>query len=208
MKVKKLVYGVGVNDADYNVQKFETVGYTDSGKHIQKLVWICPFYRKWRDMLSRCYSEKLHLKFPNYRGCYVIAEWHSFVAFRDWMIEQDWEGKELDKDILFPGNKVYGPDTCVFVDQKVNLFLTESTASRGEWPVGVSYDKIAKKFKAQCHSVITGKRKSLGYFKNPDEAHRAWLSFKLEQAKILAEQQNDFRIAKALIERYENYVAL
>lgn len=51
----------------------------------------------------------------------------------------------------------------------------------------------------------TGKSIYLGAFKDPDSAHAAWLSYKLEQAKILAAQQTDERVAKALVARYENY---
>ena len=36
MKSKKLVYGVGINDADYVVKKFETIGYVN-GKIKRKL---------------------------------------------------------------------------------------------------------------------------------------------------------------------------
>ena len=49
---KKLVYGVGNNDADYVVQKRETIGCAD-GKTKQNLVWECPYYRTWVDMLAR-----------------------------------------------------------------------------------------------------------------------------------------------------------
>jgi hypothetical protein len=59
LKRNKLVYGVGVNDANYNVNKYEII----DGK--QKLIWACPFYIKWRDMLKRCYSEVLHKKISN-----------------------------------------------------------------------------------------------------------------------------------------------
>ena len=87
-------------------------------------------------MLDRAYSDKYKQRQPTYRDVTVCEEWHSFMRFRAWMVEQDWEGKELDKDILFQGNKVYSPDTCVFVDKAVNLFLTDCAASRGEWPLG------------------------------------------------------------------------
>jgi len=201
----KLVYGVGVNDATYRVQKFETVGYTEEGKQIQKLIWVCPFYSRWKGMLQRCYSKVEHKRYPNYIGCHAVSEWHKFSNFKAWMERQDWEGNHLDKDILFPGNKIYGPETCVFVAANVNIFLTESTSSQGEWPVGVSFHKEKAKFQAQCNDVVTGKRKHLGCYKTPEAAHKAWLSFKLEQARILASKQTDKRIAKALIERYENY---
>ena len=43
MKPKKLIYGVGTNDADYVVRRLETIGYVD-GKQKQKLIWFCPYY--------------------------------------------------------------------------------------------------------------------------------------------------------------------
>lgn len=202
---KKLVYNVGVNDADYIVQKWEYLGYTEEREQIKKLVWICPFYRRWKNMLGRCYSQTVQSKYPTYIGCTVVPEWHHFLTFREWMVQQDWEGKELDKDILFPGNKIYGPDTCVFVDQRLNKFLTEGNANRGEHPIGVTFHKRDKKFIAQCWDVTTGKQKQLGGFFTAQEAHDKWLEFKREQAKLLAKEQSDVRISTALIERYEHY---
>ena len=203
---KKLVYGVGIMDADYVVNEIITIGYSKEGKRIQKLVWICPFYLRWKSMLKRCYSDKHQERHPTYKGCSVCEEWLKFSNFKAWMETQEWQGKQLDKDILFPGNKVYSPETCVFVDRRVNTFVTERNSSRGEWMIGVHWDKSSKKFTAMCNDG-TGKRKYLGYFDTELEAHKAWLAFKLEQAKILAAEQTDPRVAKALIDRYENYVA-
>lgn len=204
----KLVYGVGINDADYVVQIKEIVGYKDNGKIIEKLIWVCPFYVRWLGMLQRCYSESWLVKYPTYRGCSTIPEWHHFIGFRGWMEKQDWEGKQLDKDILFSGNKIYGPEACVFVDQKVNKFFNNYKNGRGKFPIGVCLDKKSGRFKAQGCDIEMGKRKTLGYFDTPEEAHQAWLAFKLEQAYILAAEQTDPRVAKALIDRYENYANL
>lgn len=120
------------------------------------------------------------------------------------MLGQDWEGKELDKDILFPGNKIYGPDTCVFVDARVNTFMGEKKSTTEGSLIGVTFDKNSGKYKAECQSVELG-RKHLGLFSDPEAAHQAWLAYKLKQAYIIAAQQTDERVAKALIYRYENY---
>ena len=157
-------------------------------------------------MLKRCYIGEFLSKRPSYKGCSVTDEWLRFSTFKAWMETQDWEGKQMDKDILFPDNKTYGPETCVFVDAKVNSFIIERTASRGEWPIGVILYKQGGKFGAQCGSVVTGKQEYLGLFLTPEEAHQVWLTFKLEQAHILAAEQTDERVAKALIDRYENFV--
>lgn len=199
MKKKKLIYGVGINDANYSVHKYEII------EGIRKQTWVCPFYSKWVGMIRRAYSQGEHKRHPSYIGCSTIPEWHYFMTFRAWMETQDWDGKELDKDLLVVGNKVYGPNTCVFVDAKVNTFLTECNASRGEWPIGVYFQKDAGKYRAMCSDPKTGKRKSLGYFSNSEEAHKAWLDKKIELAYDLASEQSDPRIASALIDRYENY---
>ena len=62
-----------------------------------------------------------------------------------------------------------------------------------------------QKFAANCNNPFTKKREHLGYFTDAVEAHNAWLTRKLELAKLLAESEADLRVAKALVERYENY---
>lgn len=202
MKRNKLVYGVGINDADYAVKKFEC--WYEHDKRKNKQIWVCPFYEKWKNMLRRCYCSKYQETKPTYKGCSVCQEWLTFTNFKVWMEQQDYEGKQLDKDILLPGNKVYSPETCIFVEAKVNSFLVECNASRGQYMIGVSWFKPRQKFVSYCNDG-SGKCKHLGYFNTELEAHKAWLKCKLEVAYQLAADQTDSRIAKALIERYENY---
>lgn len=61
----KMVYGVGINDADYQVQVYDKVRLED-GTIYRRNAWCCPFYRKWRSMLERCYSEKWLERYPSY----------------------------------------------------------------------------------------------------------------------------------------------
>ena len=203
MKAKKLVYGVGINDADYFTQKFETIEV--NGVRKKKRVWICPYYQSWKEMLRRCYSPEYQEKKPTYKGCSVSEEWLRFSNFRRWMEKQDWEGMQLDKDLLLEGNKVYSGETCVFVTSTVNMFTIDRGASRGEWLIGVNWHKGAGKFRSQCGNPFTNKGEPLGLFLCEEEAHQAWLKRKLELAKELAAEQTDERVAKALIERYINY---
>ena len=203
MKPKILVFGVGNNDADYVVEKRETVGYVD-GKRKQKLIWICPYYRTWKSMLTRCYSAKTQNRQPTYKVCSVSTEWLSFSVFKNWMVTQDWEGLELDKDLLIKGNKVYSAETCTFVPKMVNTFVNDSRATRGEWPLGVDWHKPTEKFRSQCSNPLTRKRENLGLFACEQEAHNAWRKRKLELAHELAAIQSDPRVAKALVDRYSN----
>ncbi len=87
----------------------------------------------------------------------------------------------------------------------MNIFLIEKGASRGEWPLGVYWSSYHKKFKAHCSNPFNKKQEHLGYFSDPETAHQAWLKRKLELARLLAAEQDDPRVAEALIKRYENY---
>lgn len=198
MQKEKLVYGVGLNDAGYPVTAYAVI---DGRK---KRVWMCPFYDAWTGMIERCYSAKFQNSNPAYTCCSVATEWLSFMSFRAWMVRQDHEGKQLDKDILIPGNKVYSPQTCVFVSSQLNSFLADSRAARGEWPIGVCRHKPTGKLAAQCNNPFTGKRGHLGLFTCPDAAREAWRARKHQYACVYADQQTDPRIAAALRSRYEH----
>ena len=203
LRTRKLVCGVGINDADYVVKKVETIEVNGVRKH--RLVWECPYYRAWKNMLQRCYSAKYQKKCPTYLGCSVSEEWLRFSNFRRWMEEQDWECKQLDKDLLLEGNNVYSEETCVFVTQTVNKFTTDRVNDRGECLIGVYWDKRVGRFRASCRNPFTKKQEHLGYFTCELDAHQEWLNRKLELAHLLAAEQTDERVAKALIERYTNY---
>lgn len=182
------VQHIGINDSD------EIVGKRINGKMKQ-----CPIYVTWCNMLKRCYSSLTQEKQPSYKGCSVCDEWLVFSNFKKWMEEQDWEGKFLDKDLLFPGNKIYSPETCILVSRGVNNFLTSRSRDRGSFPLGVSWHSPSKKFCAYVSNPFLSKQEHLGLFNTAEEAHAAWLSRKKEIAKELAAQQEDGRVAAALL---------
>lgn len=188
-KINKLVYGVGINDANYKVNPII------NGKQV-----MCPFYMVWRDRLKVCYSSKYQAKHPTYIGCTVCEEWLTFSNFKSWMEAQDWQGKELDKDLLFVGNKIYSPETCAFVSAVTNTFVTDRGADRGNCPIGVTLR--GSKFQVKCCNPFNKKNEYLGLFICPNQAHLAWKKRKHEHACQLADLQTDGRVAKALRERY------
>lgn len=179
-KRTKKVVGVGINDADYITQKREV--QPDGSK---KIIWICPFYQRWYGLLKRCYGEKELIKHPTYKDCSVCEEWLYFSKFRAWMVDQDWEGKDLDKDLLFEGNKIYSPETCIFLETQVNRFAILRGNDRGFYPLGVSKTKYG--YASKC-SAGTQQNKSV-YFKTIAEAHSYWQRKKLERAKLLQSRQ-------------------
>lgn len=191
MSKKSLVCGVGVNDANYKVKKI-----------IDGVKTECPFYTRWKSMISRCYSENRMEKYPTYADCQVSREWLIFSEFKQWMSRQDWQGNHLDKDLLFIGNKIYSPKTCVFINPSINMLTTEHTAARGDWPLGVYLHKATGKFASKCNNPFTAKQEWLGLFNCPEMAHQAWKSKKHEHALKLADLQTDPRVAQALRTRY------
>ena len=203
---RKLVIGVGINDADYVVKKMES--WQEGGKLKQRQTWVCPFYETWKSMLTRAYSEKWWERHPTYKGVTVCREWHRFSVFREWMINQDYEGKQLDKDILDPSNKEYTPEKCVFVSKLVNTFILDRCNNRGCYPLGVCYDKsrshLSTPYLAQCSNPFTGKRDRLGWYATPTQAHSAWKKHKLKLAVQLSESEHvtDDRVGAAIIKRY------
>ena len=187
-KKSTLIYGVATNDADYRV-----VTTNSEGKQVK-----CPFYSKWLGMLTRVYDAGLHAKRPSYVGCSVHPDWLLFSNFRQWMLQQDWENKHLDKDLLVPGNKEYGPATCLFVSDALNNLLTLRQRDRGELPLGVSKTTIngCQYYVASCS--FYGKQKRLGYFKTSDEAAACYTKAKNAYIQELADQEQDLRVARAL----------
>lgn len=175
------VCGVGVNDADYTVT-------TDvNGKRV-----ICPIYSRWKNILQRCYDPKCHIRQPTYKDCYVEDDWLSFMNFRRWMTKQDWEGKQLDKDLLVKGNRAYGKDKCIFVNPSVNSFMLERKAKRGEFMIGVIKGRRGNGF------ASTIDNRYLGQYDTELEAHQVWWKAKCDLAEKLASEQTDPRVANAL----------
>lgn len=175
---RKLVYGIGINDADY------ITGRKVDGKQV-----ACPFYSRWHSMIQRCYNPKLHARCPTYLGCSVTDGWLTFSNFKKWMEKQDWVGMALDKDILEQGNKIYSPEKCIFVTSQINKLLMDRVNDRGVHKLGTHWEKAVKKFRAQCR--VGGKRKFLGYFPTQNEAHEAYKEFKYQVIRDTALAQEE-----------------
>lgn len=104
------------------------VGFTGIGDHkISLNKKLTKEYSTWYKMLTRCYDPKWHEKQPTYIGCTVCERWHNFQNFCEDI--KTLEGYEmwkvtpfaaLDKDIRVPGNKIYSPETCMFVTKSQN----------------------------------------------------------------------------------------
>lgn len=179
-KRKTKIYGIATNDADYPVDPCIKV----NGKTVH--LGTCPYYRRWRTVLGRCFSKSSIENNPSYAGNKLCVEWLLFSNFKLWMEQQDWEGKVLDKDLLVYGNNVYSPETCVFVPAWLNNLFLDARSRRGNLPLGVHYQQKSKDMKSELNKpYLASIRKDnvlthLGNFKTPEEAHLAWQTEKLK----------------------------
>jgi len=95
------------------------IGYHGDGPHLATESNLT--YKRWKNIINRCYSsaDPNHVKY--YGDCSVCEEWLNFQNFADWFESNSFEGCQVDKDILFEGNKVYSPETCICVGKTDNI---------------------------------------------------------------------------------------
>ena len=200
-KSRRLVQGVGINDV--LIPKF-----TQS-----------KIYRTWVDMIRRTDgrdTKLLNTTHTYYKDCTLDPRWYKLSVFKEW-IEQwdDYENKEIDKDILIPDNKHYGPDTCLMVRPVVNAWFKPEDRKRDRLPRGTAYvsgylkrkgDRGGKPYRAQInnlmiegtHLISPRKRDHLGTFDTPEEASFVFEKARKEQLHKLIDTETDPRVIKAL----------
>ena len=153
-------------------KRIHGVGYIGIGKYVTSLGnnTTPRGYEVWRDMLARCYLESQRHKHLTYVDCTVCEEWHCYQTFAEWYEENyyvvDEERMHIDKDILHKNNKIYSPNTCIFVPQRINMiFMTKHKSIDTDLPNAIY--RCVKGYKANYGG------KSLGVFKTSTEAIEA-----------------------------------
>lgn len=170
----KTVYGVGIYDG---------IGESSS-----------PQYIRWMSMIQRCYDPGALYRDSSYKGVEVCQEWKVFSKFKDWMDTQVWEDRCLDKDIA--GKNLYSPETCFFISERLNKFLTGGRSKIGGL-VGANFEPDRNKWKASL-SVPGCRSKTLGRYNTELEAHRAYLGEKGRILLLWANEEGDPALAAAL----------
>ena len=171
-KSSTLICGVGTNDVPFKVSNSE--GY--KGKY--------PLYNLWAGVLRRCNDWDLN-KHPTYKGVLSSKEFESLHLFILAMKDKYVPEYSLDKDLLIRGNKIYSTNTVIFIPKEINNFLVKNDINRGNKLLGVS---IHTHGRLQAQIKLDGKGTNLGLFDNELEAHQAWQSAKIKQAKVLKER--------------------
>ena len=114
-------YDVTVNGIGYiGVGKYKTTRDDNPKRHTDE-------YNTWVTMLYRCYCDEDTVYFKESSVC---KEWLCYQNFAEWYSQNKYEVKvrlHLDKDILFPGNKIYAPDKCILIPQRINMLFMNKT---------------------------------------------------------------------------------
>lgn len=179
--------------------------YDENGK-------ITKCYSTWHHMLQRCYSEKYHEKQPTYIGCKVSERFLNYQNFGEWdkddYYEIEGEVMCLDKDILVKGNKIYSPETCIYVPQTINNLFTKRQSCRGDSLIGTTYHKRDKVYETWCHLIDpeTGKSngKYLGRHDTTEKAFEVYKYYKERNIKEVADYYKD-KIPQKLYNALYNY---
>ena len=175
------------------------IGYLGQGKYkVSVNKKHTKAYTVWYSMLQRCYEPYYLNEHPTYRDCIVCKEWLCFQNFCEWFYKYYYEcnGEKmcLDKDILIKGNKIYSPNTCIFVPERINSLIIKCDANRGKYPIGVNWHKATNKFSVQCRIVDKNNKKKqeyLGIYDTIEEAFKVYKNFKENYIKKIANEYKE-----------------
>ena len=181
---------------DYYLPTFYDVGIVGNSKIYNANGEKTLAFKHWEYMLKRCYYKLDLQRYPTYTHCEVCNEWLNLSNFEVWVKNNYYQcGNEkmcLDKDILFKNNKIYSPDTTIFIPERINILFTKTNAARGKYPIGVYYKQKNKKFVAQVSKLTdeqsnTKQQEHIGLYNTPEDAFKAYKAAKENYIKEVAD---------------------
>ena len=198
-ELRTLIYGVGINDV--MIPQFT-----------KTKTW-----KVWQGIVRRTDNRDplwIGKKKKIYKDCTLDPRWFKLSAFKEWIEQWDnFESKEVDKDILIPGNLHYGPDTCLMVRSIVNSWFKPTDESKSDLPRGVCWNtnykkgKSPKPYRAQISplqvidgEVKVGKRTGLGHFLTVKDASDAFQKARQESLQILIDTETDVKVRDAILQ--------
>lgn len=167
-----LTHGKGINDLPYVTKIL--------GQGTRQWVYKCKYHSVWESMLKRAYQSIWLDAYPTYLGVVVCSDWKVASNFTEWMkAKLTVEGTEvlhLDKDILYPDNKIYSPQTCVFVPAFINNCIHICENSGGTLMRGVKRYLVKDGSFRYAYSISAAcgnKIRKYGFI-SESSAHKEW----------------------------------
>ena len=160
-------------------------GYIGEGKYVG---WVngnhTEEYEIWKGILKRCYSESQKDVFNSYFNISEVCdEWLNFQNFAEWYHTHKYEcdGRlHIDKDIKYPGNKLYSPYHCLLTPQRINMLFSNKPNKRG-LPNGISRTNSGK-----YSAKYAGK--DIGTYDTLEEAYANYAKVKEKKIKEVADE--------------------
>jgi hypothetical protein len=156
-----------------------------------------PEYQIWIGMMTRVYNEGELKKHPTYENVKVCDEWLNFQNFAKWcqtqkgfkVKEDNGRAMALDKDLLVPNNDTYGPDTCCFLPNQINVAMKGRQLDKlTDLPSGVYWHNASNGYTASINKE--GFQYHLGCFKDVESAK---IAFRKEKKQYLSELADKFK---------------
>ncbi len=140
-------------------------------------------YVKWANMMQRCYSEEVHKNKSYYIPCTADIEWLNFSNYREWHKKNSMGDRkvDLDKDVLIPGNTVYGSETCTLIPHFTNTIFE----SRG-LDTNIVLNNDTGKYDVTMSILST--KKDVGAFDTHEEAQKGYIEYKQNYIRDFAEK--------------------
>ena len=176
---------------------FNGQGYVGVGNHVTS-GGNREAYMRWQSIWRRI-GQVNSPYFTAYVDCTMSVEWHDLQNFGDFYWgdpyrHYDWA---LDKDIIVPMNREYGPYTCAYVPVELNAFMSFNRTKVNDLPTGVNPNKS----KWAASVKVDGKEFRIGSFSSIEEASEMYKMYKKKEATRLAQKWEglvDPRVTEAL----------
>lgn len=182
-----LVKGWGINDTE--------ISGPSSLRRKGEKRYFYPDYAMWYGMMVRCLCPKFKEDNPTCADSSCSALWQKRSEFQKWYFSNqhfyanDGSKLYLDKDILVPGNKEYGPLVCCLVPAYMNTLLNDGLAKRSNLPLWVTKEGRSESCLKMFRGAFQwfGKKVSCGMYETSEEAHFAALAVKADKIQQTVE---------------------
>lgn len=155
-----------------------------------------PAYKKWFQMIRRCYDAKWKAEHRYYDNVTVCEDWLNYQNFAQWYedhppYEPDYQ---LDKDLLDHDARTYSPETCSWLPKELNLMISKKESIRGEYPMGVSVDAMnPTKYIARLTDNYRVTGRTYLFYKSFDSPEEAFAAYKVEKEKFVKLQAESYK---------------
>lgn len=182
------------------------VGYLGEGKYMTgQSFYDRKAFGIWTGMIDRVYNEEKRSKYETYSDCIICDEWQNYQSFRGWYDKEFYqvgtERMHIDKDILYKNNRVYSPQTCLIVPQRINMLFMHKSNKYG-LPNGIT-PMANGRYSASYNGKQIGKYNSL------EEATVAHDKEKKKAVNEVAEEYKEVipdKVYQALINWIPDYI--